>query len=772
MRLRTRTPGRVFYVQRTPNIGSNPFVVSNSVFRDPEGSPITFKPCADDFEIVEYADPANPTSSSSPRGQILVDAGQSSPGTKNCFGPPASGSNPELHDVQRGGKVVDVSTQGPTIRITPVAASSTDGPGVRRAVITFRGWVGVPVDCPSTCADTQIKLSPVAKITVYVKTGQNNPPLFNATGFQVRVNESLDSTSEIPIGPPTAGTWNATDLDADKINYRLEGRAATLACRTMTGDTVIPADQAVAVGRGCAWLDVDASNNVSIKGKNIDYETAPASRTYIITLVASDGYNAATDARVPINIIVQNVDEGLEFSGPINQISQLVAGRAGRSVDLNDHFTDPDGTPITYTAISTNPTLVTVSLQGSVLTVNPVGPAGSTSVVVTAVSGGSANPQVIPVSVRETNQAPTFVGGVARVNAERAIVENEPTDTIVRVPGLRYSDPDGDSITATVVNSAPFEVVVDPKIGTQTHLGEIAVKLVGRLDFETSQQHVVEVQLNDGWDLSTRTASIIVTVADHPEAPQVATDAAGTPRTIPDQTVAVNGTGSVNVAEYFTDPEGARLQFNAVAQAGGSQFASVSMVGFSTVQFQGLQATGNAPVIVVVTATDPSNLSATITFRVFVSSNNPPQLVRQPVVPALRVGTASTIPLSGTFTDNDEGDRVLRYEASSNDESIVLAQVSSDGLSMVLIPRAEGSTTVVITAIDTRGGRNTTNVTVTVLGNVPPVIETPIGTVELRPNQTGEPIDLNTHFSDPDGDTLTFTATRRPAKYRNSDRRR
>ena len=753
------TDGKVFYVQRRPNVGPNPTANSFSVFRDPERVNIQFKLCADDFEIEEFNNPADLTSTAGTRGEKLTDAAQTGTGrSRHCFTAPTTGQNPAQHDVERGGDVVNVNTLGQTIQINPVTA---DSPGVRKAVLTFHGWAGPPDLCATACQESNLKLTPAAKITVYVKTGENNAPFFVATGYQVTVNESLDNTTEIPIGPPTVGAWDATDLDSnDKLTYRLEGRAAPLACRTMTGGTVIPADQAVAVGRGCVWLEVDSNtNNVSMKGKNIDYETAPPSRTYIVTLVASDGYNAAMDARVPVNIIVRNVDEGLEFSGPINQISQLVAGRAGRSVDLNDHFSDPDGTPISYTAISSNPTLVTVSLKGSVLTVNPVGPAGSTSVVVTAVSGGSANPQVIPVSVRETNQAPTFVGGVARVNAERAIVENEPTDTIVRVPGLRYSDPDGDSITATVVNSAPFELVVDPKIGTQTHLGEIAVKLVGRLDFETSQQHVVEVQLNDGWDLSTRTASIVVTVADHPEAPQVATDAAGTPRTIPDQTVAVNGTGSVNVAEYFSDPEGARLQFNAVAQAGGSQFASVSMVGFSTVQFQGLQATGNAPVIVVVTATDPSNLSATITFRVFVSSNNPPQLVRQPVVPALRVGTASTIPLSGTFTDNDEGDRVLRYEASSNDESIVLAQVSSDGLSMVLIPRAEGSTTVVITAIDTRGGRNTTNVTVTVLGNVPPVIETPIGTVELRPNQTGEPIDLNTHFSDPDGDTLTFTAT-------------
>ena len=749
------TNGRSLYIQKSPDIGTIPIIFASQVFNDPERAPIQFKLCADDFSIVEHRNPDDQSAAETARGEILTDAeetGTNGTRARHCFNAPATGVEPDPHDVERGGQVVNVTTLGQQIRITPIAA---DSPGVRKAVLTFRGWAGAPAACGTCTPADLINLSPEAKITVYVKTGINNPPTFGATGYLARIPETTDNVSEITIGPPSvpANAWNATDLDDDELTYRLEGIRSTTC--TMADGTAI--EGAVAVGRGCAWL-VSSTGNVKILGKNIDYETAPPNKTYIITLVASDGYNPATDARVPISIVVTNVDEGLEFSGPVKQISQLVAGRAGRTVDLNDHFTDPDGTPITYTATSSNPSLVSVSLQGSILTVNAVGPAGTTSVVVVATSGGSANPQVIPVSVRETNQPPTFVGGVATVTANRPVSENEPIDSLIRVPGLRYSDPDGDSITATVVNAEPFETVVDPKIGTQTFPGEIALKLTGRLDFETNSRHNVEVQLNDGWDISTRNVNVIVTVVDVNEPPTVTTDAAGNRRTVPDQTVAVNGTGSINLESYFSDPEGGRLIYEAVVTSQPAAL-SVSVPGVSTVQFQGLQATGNTPAIVTVTVRDTGGLTASLTFRVLVSANNNPQLVRQPVVPALRVGTAVDVSLAGTFTDPDEGDRVQRYEASSNDESIVLTRISPDGLRLTLIPRAEGSTTVVITAIDTRGGRATTNVSVTVIGNSPPTIATPINTVELRPNATSAPIDLNNHFSDQDGDVLTFTAT-------------
>ena len=257
---------------------------------------------------------------------------------------------------------------------------------------------------------------------------------------------------------------------------------------------------------------------------------------------------------------------------------------------------------------------------------------------------------------------------------------------------------------------------------------------------------------------------MIVDVGNVNEKPVIATDPSGATRSIPPQTVAVNGMGSVDVSTYFTDPDQAdqnRLIITAVST--NPSFATVQVIGTSTVQYTGILETGATPVTVVVTARDPGGLSEQLSFQLNVSANRPPRLIQAPLNQTLTLHQgAAEVSLIGTFVDDDPGDRILRYEAVSSDDSIVIAQVSNDGLSAVLIPRAEGVTTVVITAYDTRNGSSTASFVVTVLGNAPPVLTQRIPSVELRPNGTTT-IDVTNYFSDPDNDTLSFrTSVDRP----------
>ena len=758
--------GKVYLVQREPNVGTIPLLAVSSILRDPEGHAIQLKPCADDFEVKEY-EVTDPTASTSlaTRGGFSTDVNSSGVGSAVHCADPRSAGYDAATDVRHGGQVVNVTAFGQTIQIRPITGPTK---GVRKAEITFRGWVGTPVKESDGSLDANnSNVSDEAKITVYVKTGVNNPPSFAATGFRANVNETRDN-QPVDIGPQpqfSAGSWNATDLDKnDKLSYRLEGSSAPAGCATVDGKTMAGA---VAIGRGCVWLDPTAlannPPNVQIRGKNLDFESAPLpNREYTIFVVASDGFasSGSTDAaRVPITIRILNVEEGLEFSGPIGEIRELVIGRVGRTVDLNAHFSDPDGLPITYAVLAVDPTIVSVVLTGSVLTVSPVGRAGNTSITITArTAANELNVQNILIRVRASNQRPEFVGSVLSIRVPTPIRETQATGFLIRILSLKYSDPDGDTVTATALNTSLFEAVADPTFANQKRTGEIGLRLVGRLDFETSRQHAIQVQLEDGWDTSERTVNIIVDVADVNEAPQIATDAQGFAKVIPDQTVSIGSTQTINVAEFFVDPDGGRLLINAVATT-GSSYARIQMLGQSTIQFEGIQTTGDAPITVIVTAQDSGGLSVETRFLLTVSANTPPRLVQTPPAQTLREGqTAKFVSLIGTFTDDDPGDRIARFEASSSDESILLVQVSSDGTAVVLIARSEGTTNVVITAIDTRGGSATTSFDVTVLSNSAPVIEKPVKTVNLRPNGS-ETIDLRQHFTDPDGDTLTFTAS-------------
>ena len=768
------SPGREIFLQQNPDTKSHETFFLFDVFRDPEGRSLSFKPCLDDFKVIETIGEEDPVE----RGNSLEDANTSGTGReRHCLPNPDPGADPDANDVTRNGNVVHLVTVGQSgFRINAVQSPSAQ---TNTAVITFRAWVGTPVTA-SIDADA-INLSEEAKITVYVKTGVNNPPRFagGATGFRATTAEmTLDDEPPKQIGPnpsswasgttTTMSPWNARDDDnpaggqvREKLTYRLEGTPATPACRTVNG---VEMTDAVALGQGCAWLNATdlANGNVAVFGRHIDYEDAARNGgSFTITLVATDGY-PQSEARIPLQFDITDRDEPIKFDGPIREISQLVVGRSGRSVNLNNYFEDPDGTPITFDVLSTSPTIVSATLNGSILTVNAVGGVGTAEIVVTAIAAAPSSERRatnVRVQVRATNSPPSFGGNAISVAAPTPVPETETAGYVIRVPALSYIDPDGDTVTARVINSSLFEAVVDPKVGETKYGGEVGLRLIGRLDYETNRQHVVQVQLNDGWDNSLNTIGVVVLIADVNEPPRIATNPDNTNRAIPDQTVSINQTNSINALTYFVDPDGGRLLITAATTPVNSPYVTVTVVGQGTVQFTGIQATDTTPVTVTVTAQDTAGLSVQHTFRIFVSANTPPRLIRPlPNIEIVQSGGAHTISLIGVFTDPDVGDSIARYEErvdEGNDLVVALIQNETD---LVIIPRAEGSVKITIVAVDTRGGRTETSFVVQVLGNTAPVLDQPVPSLNMRPN-SNETIVLTEYFSDPDGDTLTFVAS-------------
>ena len=122
---------------------------------------------------------------------------------------------------------------------------------------------------------------------------------------------------------------------------------------------------------------------------------------------------------------------------------RVVVGRAAVTLDLGDYFSDPDGDALTYAAVSSDTAAATVSVAGAVLTITPVA-VGSATVTVTASDATRSAAQQVVVTVA-ANRAPASVNSLP----DRALGAGAKTYNLAPY----FSDPDGDTLTYTVVSS-------------------------------------------------------------------------------------------------------------------------------------------------------------------------------------------------------------------------------------------------------------------------------------------------------------------------------
>ena len=124
------------------------------------------------------------------------------------------------------------------------------------------------------------------------------------------------------------------------------------------------------------------------------------------------------------------------------------------------------------------------------------------------------------------------------------------------------------------------------------------------------------------------------------------------------------------------------------------------------------------------------------------------------LIPPMTVFLGDTVleELSDNFTDPD-GD-ALTYAATSSAPAIVAASVT--GSVLRIVPAAKGQATVKVTATDEEGLSAEMNIVVTV-GNRPPAIVDTIAGFDTYVGQL-DAYALSDHFTDPDGDPLTYAA--------------
>ena len=775
--------------------GDSRSILISSVFRDPEGAPVYFNDAAAstdvyvcDSDTAGHRAPALSTMADTARTDAPDAVGTPTVGTGGTGTVACSVSNENKGTIEGttrtapatgadnggaggpGNRVVTTRKVGPILHVTAnslvtdddvsTAGDAVDRPkGTYTAQVFFRVWTGP--------AASRLASSNWSMATVHVKVGANNTPQFagGATGYKVELAEGSNST-------PTMNAWLAGDLDEggstnDMLEYSLAGQVWSMTLSRFVVGAAGGAVSLTPVPDDDSTTGVDESGLV-LNGHGLDYETATS---FTVTVEVTD--NWSDPVSVPITVTLTNVNE-LDYAKKADGKTdkkiedQMMVNGLKRTFDLDDYFVDPEGDTITYTAHTNIHTNVVSLGEGNVLTVTGANATESANSVVTATitasdGKGGLKTHDFKVTTRHSNDAPKITlveSGTIAVGA--SVFEADSAGK--ELTKVAYTD-DDPKPTAHLTGAAEgmFVATVDDK--------NMVVISVGKedLNYEVASKHTLKLVLQDAWDetVMSKPLEIQVNVNDSNDAPMVKKDMDGKAVEIADQSIVVNGSGSLYTGSYFEDEDGDRLLVD--ASSSDMKKVTVTVSGLDGVKFMGVAETEkdemgkDKPVVVTLTASDPEGASATLTFNVTVGANNPPVadddafMMALPENNTINVGSVAKVDLDGLFSEPDTGDDIMSITGMTSDEDILLVIPTDDGDTLTLVGVSSGMATLTITAMDMGGNSTSKMAEITV--NEAPAEAKPIDPVEMDRTMP-HVVDISGVFTDGDdgADMLTITA--------------
>lgn len=334
-----------------------------------------------------------------------------------------------------------------------------------------------------------------------------------------------------------------------------------------------------------------------------------------------------------------------------------------------------------------------------------------------------ANNVIVPTP--NTNNPPT-ISPIASLTLERG------TTTTV---ALGISDPEGDQTNFVATSDNTAIVSVTPS-------GQ-AITLLGIAQGTAT----IRIRVIDSRGAQA-TTQFLVTVTE----PQAANNP---PVVQPVPSQVINANTTLNVPLTITDPDGDTFTYT--VQSASASIASAS----ANTPTQSINIAGFSPgtTTVTVIATDSRSLaSIPMVFAVVVNpplpDNNPPSITTI-VGQTVEEGQSKDIALS--ISDPDAGD-TLTYTVQSTDTNTVQAQNIANN-SIRITGVNTGATTVTVTVADSRGATASTAFSVTVTEPPAPNQDPTIATIGDQTVEVGQTLPIDLQLSDPDGDTLTFSAT-------------
>jgi VCBS repeat-containing protein len=453
----------------------------------------------------------------------------------------------------------------------------------------------------------------------------------------------------------------------------------------------------------------------------------------VLTYTVTDADGGTTTATLTFN-----VSAGYQPPATVGNVAPINANdHTSISLNVAGNFTDASGNTLTYTAtglpagLNLDPTtgLLTGTLNSSAST-QGVNGSGTYNVVITASDGiGGSAAQTFTLTA--VNTLP--VAGNANLNTN----EDTPASGDLR---NNATDADGDALTFATATPPAHGVLVLNANGTYTY--------TPAANFNGSDSFTYTVTDADG---AASTATIAITVAPVYDAPT----------TTPISTVSANdSTGvSVGVAGNFSSPDNLPLSYTASGLPAGLTLDPTTGIISGTL---GSSASSQAPggggnYSVTVFANDgTTTVSQTFTLT---AVNTLPTTSNASVT--LQQGTTLNASVA-TFATDADGD-TLSFSTAVPPAHGVLTINANGSYTYTPVSGYIGQDSFTYRVTDADGGISTGVVTLNVsaLPDNAPVVSTPL------PTQTatdGGPFNLNvsSSFSDPDGDTLTYSATGLP----------
>jgi len=644
--------------------------------------------------------------------------------------------------------VARASITGSTLTITGVASGTATitvtarDPGGLEATQTMDVGVEGTSEAPETVGSIPNQTISEGESTTidassYFRDPDGNQLSYSATSSDGSTATVAVSGSTVTIEGVAHGTTTITVTASDPDGLRAK-QHASVTVRAVNQAPValgtIP-DRIVSVG---AMEDVDVSSYFSDPdGDALSYR-ATSSNTGVARATASGStVTIAGVARGTATITVTARDPG-GLEAPQNAMVSVASVNeapvavgsipaqsidAGRQVSLRatSYFNDPDADPLEYEAATSNDAVATATAAGGTVVITGAAEGNAIVTVTARDPAGLTATQRANVSVGAANQWPVAEGTIPEQTVKAGATAQVDLSSY-------FTDPDGDNLDYAASSFSETVATVSVSAAMMTIAGVAA----------GNTRIAVTATDPDGLDATHRTR---ITVEPDNRAPE----AVGA---IPAETVTEGATGTVDVSSFFSDPDGDPLNYLVATSDANVVTATVSG---NTVTITGI---GDGTGTVTVTARDPRGLEAEQELWVTVEAvNHPPETRGTIAARTVDVGGMATVNVSSYFNDPDGN--TLGYRAATSDGSV--ATVATSGAVVTISGVAKGAATITVAARDPGGLEATQTISVTVPNRSPETRGAiPAQTVGAGATAT---VDIASHFDDPDGDALGYTAT-------------